>query len=173
MDKVESCQPASSQNQFPSFSKSSCTGTDSGSDPEHDLTTRNGSDCVNNDIKPQKERRRGGRGGYTCCVPGCYSNSKKDKHLSFYNFPEGKSSEKQMLRKRWIHAVSRKDFQPTIGHRVCSLHFEGGCKTYMNNVPTITPKLSKQVKPKPRSTTKARDREFYFQWKRKVIQFAA
>ena len=29
MDKVESCQPASSQNQFPSFSKSSCTGTSS------------------------------------------------------------------------------------------------------------------------------------------------
>ena len=27
MDKVESCQPVSSQNQFPSFSKSSCTGT--------------------------------------------------------------------------------------------------------------------------------------------------
>ena len=29
MDKVESCQPVSSQNQFPSFSKSSCTGTSS------------------------------------------------------------------------------------------------------------------------------------------------
>ena len=29
MDKVESCQPVSSQNQFPNFSKSSCTGTSS------------------------------------------------------------------------------------------------------------------------------------------------
>ena len=68
---------------------------------------------------------------------------KKTKTWEFYTFPEGKSSEKQMLRKRWIHAVSRKDVQPTIGHRVCSVHFEGGCKTHMNNVPTITPKRSK------------------------------
>jgi len=33
------------------------------------------------------------RGGYTCFVPYYFSNSKKDKHLSFYSFPDGKSKE--------------------------------------------------------------------------------
>lgn len=27
------------------------------------------------------------RGGYTCCVPGCYNNNKKNKDLHFYRFP--------------------------------------------------------------------------------------
>ena len=26
------------------------------------------------------------RGGCTCCVPGCYSNTKRDKELSFHKF---------------------------------------------------------------------------------------
>ena len=99
MDKVESCQPASSQNQFPSFSKSSCTGTDSGSDPEHDLTTRNGGDCVNNDIKPQKERRRGGRGGYTCCVPGCIVIVIKTNTCRFTIFLRAKALKSRCLGK--------------------------------------------------------------------------
>ena len=28
------------------------------------------------------------RGGYTCCVPGCYSNNKRDTTLSFHKFPQ-------------------------------------------------------------------------------------
>ena len=60
--------------------------------------------------------------GYTCCVPGCFRNSKIDKHLSFYSFPNGKSKEKQMLQEKWIHMICRKDFEPTQGHRVCSEH---------------------------------------------------
>ncbi|XP_064479050.1 THAP domain-containing protein 11-like [Ornithodoros turicata] len=31
------------------------------------------------------------------------------------------------------------EFAPTSGHRVCSLHFEGAKKTYMNDTPTIFP----------------------------------
>ena len=27
------------------------------------------------------------RGGNTCCVPGCDSNTKRDKELSFHKFP--------------------------------------------------------------------------------------
>ena len=27
------------------------------------------------------------RGGYTCDIPGCYSNTKRDKELSFHKFP--------------------------------------------------------------------------------------
>ena len=86
------------------------------------------------------------RGGYTCCVPYCFSNSKRVKHFSFYSFPDGKSKEKQLLLKKWLHMVSRKDFVSTNGgHRVCSKHFPGGKKTYMNNVPTLTPRTEKKA----------------------------
>ena len=87
------------------------------------------------------------RGGFTCCVPHCFNNSKKDKALSFYRIPKDKT-----LRKVWLHKISRKDFEPTDGHRVCSAHFVGGKKTYMNNVPLIVPKTVKPVQPKPRQT---------------------
>ena len=76
-----------------------------------------------------KQSASRGAGGYTCCVPGCSSNNKRNPELSFYNFPNGKSKEAIELRKRWINLISRKDFSPTTGHRVCSLHFPGGRKT--------------------------------------------
>ena len=46
------------------------------------------------------------------------------------------------------------------GHRVCSEHFKGGRRTYTNNVPTITPKTENIVKPEPRATVRARNRDF-------------
>ena len=99
-------------------------------------------------------------GGFTCCVPGCFSNSKRDTNLSFYNIPNGKSKDKQLLRKKWLHAISRKDFRdPGLGHRVCSKHFVGGRKSYMNNVPTIVPKTENKKTPKERPTKMARNRE--------------
>ena len=82
-------------------------------------------------------KKSGGDCGFTCCVPGCFSNNKKNPELSFYNFPNGKSPESQELRKKWIHLISRKNFTPTLGHRVCSQHFLGGRKTYMNCLPII------------------------------------
>lgn len=79
--------------------------------------------------------------GFTCCVPGCYNNSHRDKALHFYTFP--KNAE---LRKQWLKNVSRtgvngcfSTFHPTTGHRVCSVHFQGGRKTYSIRVPTIFP----------------------------------
>ena len=80
-------------------------------------------------------------GGFTCCVPQCYNNSKRDKDLSFYVIPKDKE-----LRKIWLSMISRKNFIPTTAHRVCSAHFKDGNKTYMNNVPTVVPKI---VKPTP------------------------
>ena len=77
-------------------------------------------------------------GGFTCCVPQCYNNSKVNKDLSFYVIPKDPE-----LRKKWLHKISRKNFNPTTGHRVCSVHFEGGKKTYTNSVPTIVPKTIK------------------------------
>ncbi|KAG8437793.1 hypothetical protein GDO86_008485 [Hymenochirus boettgeri] len=79
--------------------------------------------------------------GFTCCVPGCYSNSHRDKGLHFYTFPKDPE-----LRCLWLKNVSRggvsgcfSTFQPTNGHRVCSLHFQGGRKSYSIKVPTIFP----------------------------------
>ena len=89
----------------------------------------------------QKGMNLGGRGGFTCCVPGCFSNSNRDVDLSFYVIPKGKSKEKILLRKKWLHMISQKDFQLTDRHRVCSKHFVGGRKTYMNNVPTLVPNM--------------------------------
>ena len=35
-------------------------------------------------------------GGFTCCVPGCYNNSKKHKgKFSFYNFPGDQNLRRQ------------------------------------------------------------------------------
>ena len=48
--------------------------------------------------------------------------------------------------------TSRKDFTPTVSHRVCSVHFPGGKKTYLNNVPTIVQKTVKPIERTPRRT---------------------
>ncbi|XP_057291809.1 uncharacterized protein LOC130614396 [Hydractinia symbiolongicarpus] len=86
-------------------------------------------------------------GGFTCCVPLCYNNSKRNRELSFYVIPKDEG-----LRKTWLSKISRKNFKPTSGHRVCSAHFEGGKKTYMNNIPTIVPKTIAPTPVKKRNT---------------------
>ena len=63
-------------------------------------------------------------GKITCCVPECYSNSKRNPELSYYVIPK-----EENLRKKWLHMISRKSFVPSTSHRVCSKHFEGGKKT--------------------------------------------
>ena len=84
-------------------------------------------------------------GGFTCCVPGCFSNSKRDVNLSFYGFPKEKN-----LRKRWLHKISRKNFSPSTGQRVCSLHFEGGKKPYMYNVSVNFSLAKSHPRPSPK-----------------------
>jgi len=79
--------------------------------------------------------------GFTCCVPGCYNNSSRDRELRFYTFPKDTTA-----RELWLKNISRagvsgcfSTFQPTTGHRVCSVHFTGGRKTYTIRVPTLFP----------------------------------
>lgn len=79
--------------------------------------------------------------GFTCCVPGCYNNSHRDRQLRFYTFPKDTTQ-----REIWLKNISRagvsgcfSTFQPTTGHRVCSVHFPGGRKTYTIRVPTLFP----------------------------------
>ena len=130
----------------PSFFQSSSTGGQMFDSP----------DIVEKTVRSKSDSKI--IGGFTCCVPGCASNNKRNPELSFYNFPNGKSQESKNLRKAWIHLVSRKNFSPTSGHRVCSKHFPGGKKHYMNRLPTIVPKTIRPTPTKPRSTTKARNR---------------
>lgn len=86
-------------------------------------------------------------GGYTCCVPGCFINSKKHKgQFSFHVFPKDPK-----LRKKWLLNISRKNFSPTTGHRVCSAHFLGGKKSYQNAVPTVFPLKKSHQRPKPKA----------------------
>ena len=72
---------------------------------------------------------------------------KKNKDLHFYVIPKDRA-----LRKECIRQISRKDFTPGKEHRVCSAHFEGGKKTYDNNIPTIVPKTIKPSKGKERTS---------------------
>ncbi|XP_050167245.1 THAP domain-containing protein 11 [Myiozetetes cayanensis] len=102
--------------------------------------------------------------GFTCCVPGCYNNSHRDKALHFYTFPKDEE-----LRRLWLKNVSRagvsgcfSTFQPTTGHRVCSEHFQGGRKSYLVRVPTIFPlrgvnerKAQRARRPRPAAATAA------------------
>ncbi|CAN7942884.1 unnamed protein product [Ixodes hexagonus] len=97
-------------------------------------------------------------GGFTCCVPGCFNNSTKHKDLGFYVFPKENG-----LRQQWIRGVDRagqsgrfSKFDPTAGHRVCGVHFEGGKKTYMVRIPTIFP-LKKQKVTKRRPLTRMQE----------------
>ncbi len=92
-------------------------------------------------------RKKNSGGGITCCVPLCYNNSKRNKELQFYVIPKD-----AVLRRKWLAMISRKNFVPSTSHRVCSAHFEGGKKTYMNNIQTVVPKTIRPIKNKPRST---------------------
>ncbi|XP_077421058.1 THAP domain-containing protein 11 [Vanacampus margaritifer] len=101
--------------------------------------------------------------GFTCCVPGCYSNSHRDRDLRFYTFPKDTTQ-----RELWLRNISRagvsgcfSTFQPTTGHRVCSVHFVGGRKTYSIRVPSLFPlrgvneRRSRRGRGKKLSTTAA------------------
>ena len=101
--------------------------------------------CTSLNYNDKKKRSVGG--GITCCVPHCFNNSKTNKELSFYVIPKEKN-----VRKLWLSKISRKNFTPSTSHRVCSEHFVGGKKTYMNNVPTVVPKTIKITERKARET---------------------
>ena len=47
------------------------------------------------------------KGSCTYCVPVCYSNTKRNKKLSFLIFSRDVS-----LRVKWVNFIGRKDFLP-------------------------------------------------------------
>lgn len=70
---------------------------------------------------------------FSCCVPGCSTNSKDYMLLSFHSLPKNKKCHKE-----WAELVRNNDL-PSVP-KVCSLHFDRGVKTY-NTRPTIFPYL--------------------------------
>ena len=69
-------------------------------------------------MKVNSDMMKALRGGYTCCISGRYSNTKRDKELSFHKCPRDVS-----LREKWINSIQKKGFIPGEQHRVCSQHF--------------------------------------------------
>ena len=101
---------------IPSFFQNSCTGRGVENHREKEIASRG----------TMVQQHRPVVGGITCCVPECFINSLRNPELSCYVIPNGSSKEKQEVRKRWLHLISRKSFHPGPGHRVCSEHFVGG-----------------------------------------------
>ena len=91
-----------------------------------------------------------------CCVPKCDNNNRKNPELSFHKIPKNPE-----LKKKWLRVLKRKGLMElNSSHRVCSAHFAGGIKTYMNNIPTIFAKATKSTprkKPMERKTINVRD----------------
>ena len=77
-------------------------------------------------------------GGTTCCVQFCKSNSVRNPELSFHKFPKDLD-----LRETWLNLLCI-DRQPLKSHKVCSLHFPGGKKSY-GALPTVQNVSSRQT----------------------------
>ena len=102
--------------------------------------------CSTNIYKPQVDLASTNvnklkRGGINCCVPHCTNNSLKNSGISFHKIPKD-----EVLQRKWVKLLKTKglrDIGPN--YRVCSSHFPGGKKTYLNNIPTelAEPKLVK------------------------------
>ncbi len=100
--------------------------------------------------------------GSFCCVPGCHNRSSRDKKnnlkRSYYRLPCAKKFAK--LRKAWINAIPRKDWDPNAyAHRICSDHFVGNKRSLRPNTPGYVPTLwphKQDSPPKTRTTNTAK-----------------
>ena len=69
-----------------------------------------------------------------CCIPQCQSNTRKNPELSFHKIPKNP----EILKKKWVQLLKRKGVRdPGPSHRVCSMHFGDGKKSYNDTTPTI------------------------------------
>ena len=100
-------------------------------------------DKIQQQVKPKQSTRS--RGRTNCCVPQCSNNSLINPDLSFYKIPTDGP-----LQKRWLKRLKTKGLC-NIGpkYKICSAHFQGGKKTYENNIPTI---FTVNTNEKPRKT---------------------
>ena len=57
---------------------------------------------------------------HTCAAYGCSNRYHKDSDITFHKFPTIKQ---RVVRKKWIYATKRSNFNPGVYARVCSVHF--------------------------------------------------
>ncbi|XP_039276032.1 THAP domain-containing protein 2 [Nilaparvata lugens] len=57
--------------------------------------------------------------GFCCCVPNCRGNYQKTSKVSVFSFPKDET-----LKRKWIQAIRRKNFNPTKSSKVCEKHFD-------------------------------------------------
>lgn len=75
------------------------------------------------------------RGGTVCCVPGCSSNTSRDRHVSWHVFPKDLH-----IRALWVKRINRKGWSPTQSSKICGKHFnESGRKRYEDKYPRLFP----------------------------------
>lgn len=55
---------------------------------------------------------------YKCCAPGCKGNYDNGPKVQIFSFPVDDE-----LRKQWISAIPRKDYNPSKHAKICVLHF--------------------------------------------------
>ncbi|XP_044746088.1 THAP domain-containing protein 1-like [Coccinella septempunctata] len=53
-----------------------------------------------------------------CCVPGCRGNYRNGPKVHVFKFPTD-----TCLLKKWISAIPRQNFEPSVFSRVCEKHF--------------------------------------------------
>ena len=80
----------------------------------------------------------------TCCVIGCTNRAKPGSKLSFYLIPtviknQGAETERLSKKRReaWISSIRRKNWTPSGGSRVCSVHFIKGYYMQFRTLITI------------------------------------
>ncbi|GBL73880.1 hypothetical protein AVEN_230826-1 [Araneus ventricosus] len=56
-----------------------------------------------------------------CSVPACRGNYHESNKVTVFGFPND-----ERLRKKWLHAIPRKDFNITKDSKVCEKHFKDG-----------------------------------------------
>ncbi|XP_061150547.1 zinc finger protein 771-like isoform X1 [Syngnathus typhle] len=85
----------------------------------------------------------------TCCVVGC-SNRRGDKpNLSFYRFPANIKK-----RDKWIAAICRERWKPTMYTRICNEHFISGAKSEDPLSPDYVPSIFEHTQSPPKRKLK-------------------
>ena len=68
-----------------------------------------------------------------CVAPKCHNNSVTSPGLSFHRLPLGKPE----LLKKWLIKIRRENMPLKEDSRVCGVHFSGGRRQGINDVPEI------------------------------------
>ena len=97
----------------------------------------------------------------SCCAVGCLNQFAKGSNIKFYRFPTD-----PITRTKWIAAVDRKDWVPTVSSWICSEHFVTGSKSNDPLSPAFVPSIFLHIK-SPAKRKASKDLKRYK--RRKVI----